>query len=77
MFFCCNSIISATVSSDTISFSGKKFVEHIVDAGESLNSIAKFYSLSTEDIKTANDLSKKFILQAITLYSIYLNLEKY
>ena len=75
-FFCCNSIISATVSSDTISFSGKKFVEHVVDAGESLNSIAKFYSLSTEDIKTANDLTKNLYYKQLLYIPVYLNLEK-
>lgn len=75
-FLCCKSVISATISSDTIIFSGKKFVEHVVDAGESLNSIAKFYSLSSEDIKMANDLSKNLYYKQLLYIPVYLNLEK-
>ena len=57
--------MSATVSSDTVIFSGKKFVEHVVDAGESLNSISNFYSISSEDIKKANDLTKNLYYKQI------------
>ena len=73
--FCCNYIMSAKVTSDTVIFSGKKFVEHIVDAGESLNSISNFYSVSSEDIKKANDLTKNLYYKQILYIPIYLNFE--
>ena len=73
--FCCNYIMSAKVTSDTVIFSGKKFVEHIVDAGESLNSISNFYSISSEDIKKANDLTKNLYYKQILYIPIYLNFE--
>lgn len=76
VIFCCNSIISAKVLSDTVFFSGKKFVEHIVDTGESLNSIANLYNLTSEDIKKANDLTHNLYYKQLLYIPVYLNFEK-
>ena len=50
------SILSAQSSYDTVYFSGKKFVKHIVKGGESLRSIAKTHKVKISEIKANNEL---------------------
>jgi len=53
------SILSAQSSYDTVYFSGKKFVKHIVKGGESLRSIAKTHKVKISEIKANNELDKR------------------
>ena len=48
--------LSSQTAYDTIFFSGKKFIEHVVKGGESLRSIAVLHKVTTSEIKVANEL---------------------
>ena len=51
--------LSAQDASDTVYFSGKRFVEHVVKGGESLKSIADLHKVETSAIILANELNKR------------------
>ena len=65
--------ISAQNNTDTIYISGKKFVEHIVKAGESLRSISQLHKVKTIDIKQSNKLERRLYYNQILYIPIYLN----
>ena len=64
---------SAQNFSDTVFFSGNKFVEHIVEGGESLRSIAALHKVKTSQIIEANELSKVLFYGQVLYIPIYLN----
>lgn len=58
---------------DTIYFSSKKHVKHIVQGGESLKSIAILHNVSTADIRESNELSRRLYYKQLLYIPIYLN----
>ena len=60
-------------SNDTIYFSEKKHVKHIVQIGESLKSIAILHNVSTSDIRESNELSRRLYYKQLLYIPIYLN----
>ena len=64
---------SAQNSADTVFFSGNKFVEHIVEGGESLRSIAALHKVKTSQIIEANELNKVLFYGQVLYIPIYLN----
>ena len=52
-------VLSGQTATDTVFFDGDIYVKHIVNAGESLKSIAKFHKVKTADIIDENDLQKQ------------------
>ena len=50
--------LSAQTAYDTVYFSQKQFVKHVVKAGESLTSIAALHKVKTSAINKANELDK-------------------
>jgi len=73
LFICCALNISAQITSDTVYFSGNKFVEHIVKGGESLTSIARLHKVKTSEIKKANELDRRLFYNQVLYIPIYLN----
>jgi len=71
----CASCTSAQESYDTVYFSGKQFVEHRVQGGESLRSIADLYRVSTSDIKETNELNKRLFYNQLLYIPIHLNIK--
>ena len=67
------SILSAQVSYDTIYFSERKFVKHVVQGGESLKSIASLHNVATSDIRFANELERRLYYNQMLYIPIYLN----
>ena len=59
-------------SNDTVYFSGKKFIKHIVKGGESLKSIAKKYKVTTSEIKESNELERRLFYNQVLYIPIYL-----
>ncbi len=60
-------------TTDTIYFSGNKFVEHIVKSGESLRSISDLHEVSALEIINANDLEKRLFYNQLLYIPIYLS----
>ena len=52
-------VLSGQTATDTVFFDGDIYVKHIVNAGESLKSIANFHKVKTADIIDNNDLQKQ------------------
>ena len=52
-------VLSGQTATDTVFFDGDIYVKHIVNAGESLKSIAKFHKVKIADIIDENDLQKQ------------------
>ncbi len=65
--------ISAQTAPDTVYFSEKKFVEHIVKGGESLRSIAELHKVKTSEIKQVNKLERRLFYNQVLYIPIYLN----
>jgi len=61
------------VTHDTIYFTGKTHVKHVVKGGESLNSIAQLHNVTAIDIRDANELSKRLYYNQLLYIPIYLN----
>jgi len=57
VLFVCS--LSAQTVSDTVIFDGDTYVKHIVNAGESLKSIAKLHKVKTADIIDNNEIQKR------------------
>jgi len=74
LFFCLQ--VVPQNSPDTVYFSGKKFVKHIVQAGESLKSIAMLHNVQTLEIKQANELNRRLFYNQVLYIPIYLNYNK-
>ncbi len=73
IFFILFTVQASAQSYDTIFFSGKKFVEHFVKAGESLKKIAKLHNVKNSEIKDANELNKRLFYNQLLYIPIYLN----
>ena len=73
IFFILFTVQASAQSYDTIFFSGKKFVEHFVKAGESLKKIAKLHNVKNSEIKDANELNKSLFYNQLLYIPIYLN----
>ena len=58
---------------DTVYFSGKGFLKHIVKGGESLKSIAKKYNVTTSEIKKSNELENRLFYNQVLYIPIYLD----
>ena len=69
----CTCGLSAQTKSDTIVFDGDMYVKHMVQAGESLKSIAKLHKVKTSEIKQANDLNKRLFYHQLLYIPIYLD----
>lgn len=65
--------LSAQITYDTIYFSEKKFVEHVVKGGQSLRSIAKLHRVKISDIKASNELERRLFYNQLLYIPIYLN----
>jgi len=52
-------VLSGKTVTDTVFFDGDVFVKHIVNAGESLKSIAKLHKVKTSDIIDNNEIKKR------------------
>ena len=61
------------VTHDTIYFTGKTHVKHVVKGGESLNSIAQLHNVTAIDIRDANELSTRLYYNQLLYIPIYLN----
>jgi len=61
------------VTHDTLYFTGKTHVKHVVKGGESLNSIAQLHNVTAIDIRDANELSKRLYYNQLLYIPIYLN----
>jgi len=66
------SVLSGQVH-DTIYFSERKFVKHVVQGGESLKSIASLHNVTTSDIRLANELERRLYYNQMLYIPIYLN----
>jgi len=65
--------LSAETPYDTVYFSEKQFVEHVVRGGESLKSIAELHKVKISEIKAANELDKRLFYNQVLYIPIYLN----
>ena len=64
--------LSAQTAYDTVYFSQKQFVKHVVKGGESLTSIAALHKVKTSAIKKANELAKRLYYKQLLYIPIYL-----
>ena len=64
--------LSAQTAYDTVYFSQKQFVKHVVKAGESLTSIAALHKVKTSAINKANELDKRLSFNQLLYIPIYL-----
>ena len=60
---------------DTIIFDNEIFVKHIVQAGESINSIAKLHEVTVNDIISNNEIQKRLYYNQL-LYIPLININK-
>jgi hypothetical protein len=65
--------LSAQTAYDTVYFSQKQFVKHVVKGGESLTSIAALHKVKTSAIKKANELDKRLSFNQLLYIPIYLS----
>jgi hypothetical protein len=72
VFFCAHQIFAQN-NNDTVYFSGKRFVEHVVKGGESLKSIATLHKVTTSEIKEANELERRLFYNQLLYIPIYLS----
>ena len=64
--------LSAQTAYDTVYFSQKQFVKHVVKGGESLTSIAALHKVKTSAINKANELDKLLSINQLLYIPIYL-----
>jgi hypothetical protein len=64
--------LSAQTAYDTVYFSQKKFVKHVVKGGESLTSIAALHKVKISEIQQANELAKRLYYKQLLYIPIYL-----
>jgi len=65
--------LSAQTATDTVYFDGDIYVKHIVDAGESLKSIAKLHKVKTTDIIDNNEIEKRLYYKQLLYIPIFYN----
>ena len=64
-------VLTGQTATDTVFFDGDIYVKHIVKAGESLKSIAKFHKVKTADIIDNNDLQKQLYYNQLLYIPIF------
>jgi hypothetical protein len=64
--------LSAQTAYDTVYFSQKQFVKHVVKGGESLTSIAALHKVKISEIQQANELAKRLYYKQLLYIPIYL-----
>ena len=65
--------LSAQTAYDTVYFSQKQFVKHVVKGGESLTSIAALHKVKISEIQQANELAKRLYYKQLLYIPIYLS----
>ena len=66
-------VLSAQTATDTVSFDGDIYVKHIVNAGESLKSIATLHKVKTADIIDHNEIEKRLYYNQLLYIPIFYN----
>jgi len=66
-------VLSGQTGTDTVSFDGDIYVKHIVNAGESLKSIAKLHKVKTADIIDNNEIEKRLYFNQLLYIPIFYN----
>ena len=66
-------VLSGQTATDTVYFDGDIYVKHIVDAGESLKSIAKLHKVKTADIIDNNEIEKRLYYKQLLYIPIFYN----
>ena len=66
-------VLSAQTAADTLFLDGNIFVKHIVNAGESLKSIADLHKVKTADIIDNNELEKRLYYNQLLYIPIFWN----
>ena len=66
-------VLSAQTATDTVSFDGDIYVKHIVNAGESLKSIAKLHKVKTADIIDNNEIENRLYYNQLLYIPIFYN----
>ena len=69
-------VLSGQNANDTLFFDGDIFVKHIVNAGESLKSIAKLHKVKTSDIIDNNEMQKQLYYNQLLYIPIFYNNEE-
>ena len=73
LIFTCG--LSAQTVNDTVMFDGEMYVKHMVQAGESVKSIAKLHKVKTSDILENNEIQKRLFYHQL-LYIPVSHIEK-
>jgi len=66
-------VLSGQTATDTVFFDGDIYVKHIVNAGESLKSIAKLHKVKTADIIDNNEIEKRLYYNQLLYIPIFYN----
>jgi len=66
-------VLSGQTRTDTVFFDGDIYVKHIVNAGESLKSIAKLHKVKTVDIIDNNEIQKRLYYNQLLYIPIFYN----
>jgi len=66
-------VLSAQTATDTVSFDDEIYVKHIVNAGESLKSIATLHKVKTADIIDNNEIDKRLYYNQLLYIPIFYN----
>jgi hypothetical protein len=66
-------VLSAQTATDTVYFDGDIYVKHIVNAGESLKSIAKLHKVKAADIIDNNEIQKRLYYNQLLYIPIFYN----
>jgi hypothetical protein len=66
-------VLSGQTATDTILFDGDIYVKHIVNAGESLKSIANLHKVKTADIIDNNEIEKRLYYNQLLYIPIFYN----
>ena len=66
-------VLSGKTATDTVFFDGDIYVKHIVNAGESLKSIAKLHKVKTADIIDNNEIEKRLYYKQLLYIPIFYN----
>jgi len=69
-------VLSGKTATDTVFFDGDIYVKHIVNAGESLKSIAKLHKVKAADIIDNNEIEKRLYYKQLLYIPIFYNQQK-
>jgi len=71
--FTCAFGLSAQTESDTVIFDGEMYVKHMVQAGESVKSIAKLHKVKASDILENNEIQNRLFYHQLLYIPVYLS----